>query len=798
MCGANTRKSTLQAGLWTALRACRGAATRCLCGRRSAIARQLEIDILRALNRQDELRALIGDVLRLLKTALGCDAVGLRLRKGEDFPYFEQDGFDETFLHTENSLCARLADGSLARDPAGHATLECACGAVLTGRIDPRSPCFSAGGSFWTNDSTALLELPLADDPRINPRNRCITSGYQSFALVPLRAGKECVGLLQLNYREKGRLSAALLRACEELAAAIGVAVKRRLADQELAEGEQRLQKLVAAAQDAVVMLDPQGKISLWNDAAARMFGYSAADAIGRNVHTLLAPPRFHADYRQAFKHFRASGAGGAVGQVRELAALRKGGEEFPVELSLSAVWFQEGWHAIGFLRDVTQRKMLELQQMQYEVALEGQRQAMEELYSAAESATRAKSAFLANMSHEIRTPMTAILGHAEILAGQLDHPEHLQSLDIIHRNGQHLLTIINDILDLSKIEAGRCQIERRRCSPDAVIADVIALLRVRAVTKGLSLTLQFAGPVPETIISDPTYLRQILLNLVGNAIKFTEKGGVGVKVFMRGDDLNARLVCEVHDSGIGISPAQIENIFQPFVQAEASTTRRFGGTGLGLAIAKRLASLLGGDITVESQPGRGSCFTVTLDPGPLAGVPMLEHPRGRETTSVVIRAGAPVLRLDGRILLAEDSPDIQRFAGFLRTTAGATVTMVDDGRQALELVSAALADAPRQGTSRREPFDVILMDMQMPVMDGYQATRALRQAGYRGAIIALTAHAMVHDRQECLDAGCDDYVSKPIDRAALLSTLAATLKRQAHSGAAADSELGAAAKAGD
>jgi signal transduction histidine kinase/CheY-like chemotaxis protein len=442
----------------------------------------------------------------------------------------------------------------------------------------------------------------------------------------------------------------------------------------------------------------------------------------------------------------------------------------------------------------------------------EGQRQAMEELYEAAESATRAKSEFLANMSHEIRTPMTAILGYADVLAGQLDNAEHLEALNIIRRNGDHLLAIINDILDFSKIEAGKFQVERQACSPAAVAAEVVSLMRVRARGKGLDLKLEFAGALPETVLTDPARLRQILLNLAGNAVKFTETGSVRIVVRLEGwqvlgptmlrtapggeeaagprpsqaqgratpDGVQPKLVCEVVDTGIGMTAAQIDNLFQPFQQAEASTARKFGGTGLGLAISKRLAKFLGGDIAVSSQPGQGSTFTLTIDPGPLAGVALVDHP-SEAVTAPAARpaAGSPLPRLNCRILLAEDGLDNQRFISFLLKKAGAEVTTVDNGRKAMEFALATFPGWGQRHDDPRLPFDIVLMDMQMPVMDGYEATRRLRQEGYAGPVIALTAHAMKEDRQKCLDAGCDDYATKPIDRAKLLNLIAGMLEKK-------------------
>jgi len=388
----------------------------------------------------------------------------------------------------------------------------------------------------------------------------------------------------------------------------------------------------------------------------------------------------------------------------------------------------------------------------------------------AAESASRAKSEFLANMSHEIRTPMTAILGYADLLqeTGQsdLERAEHVRT---IRRNGEHLIAVINDILDLSKIEAERMEVERIECSPLRIAADVVSLLRLRAGAKDLDLTLDCHVPVPEVIESDPTRLRQILMNLVGNAIKFTDSGSVRVVLALDDTAPGARpkLRIDVVDTGVGISPEQRTVLFRPFAQGDTSTSRRFGGTGLGLAISRRLAQLLGGDITLESEAGRGSTFSLTIDPGAFDPEKLIATPDrvdailNHASHAPLEGDGTSAVTLRGRVLLAEDGPDNQRLLSHHLRKAGAQVEIAANGLQAVELVE----DAQRRG----DPFALILMDMQMPEMDGYTAARAIRDSGVATPIVALTAHAMRGDREKCINAGCDDYLSKPVLRDDLL-----------------------------
>jgi signal transduction histidine kinase len=397
---------------------------------------------------------------------------------------------------------------------------------------------------------------------------------------------------------------------------------------------------------------------------------------------------------------------------------------------------------------------------------------ALEEASHAAQEATRAKSAFLANMSHEIRTPMTAILGYADLMVDHSQTPsERLDSIQTIRRNAAHLLALINDILDLSKIEAGKMTVEEVEMSPVQVVTDVAMLMRGRAAEKGLAFAVEYRGPFLRMCRSDPTRLRQILLNLVGNAIKFTQSGGVRIvcSLITCAEADQNRIRFDVIDTGIGLTNEQQSRLFGAFVQADASTSRKFGGTGLGLNISRRLAQMLGGDIFIHSVVNEGSMFSVEVRTGPIAEGIQITSEEAMAMQPASRPVEAPLPSIDGaRILLAEDGPDNQRLLTFVLRKAGAQVTLAENGRIALETALAS------------RPFDAILMDMQMPEMDGYTAARRLRSNGYEGPIIALTANAMAGDRDLCLNAGCDDYATKPIDRRALLEAVSRCLRESA------------------
>jgi PAS domain S-box-containing protein len=540
------------------------------------------------------------------------------------------------------------------------------------------------------------------------------------------------------------------------------------------------------------------------------MTGYTLEEAIGREAGSLLGTMDGPALGKEINQRLR-------TGKVWSgcLINRRKNGDEYHSAVTIAPVC-DEGGRIIGSVaieRDVSDDILRERQLRDNNAALcrtvEREKLISQELEAAthaAQAATRAKSEFLANMSHEIRTPMAAILGFADLLDESLscctvcsawkkceERVKNREHLKTIKRNGRFLLEILNDILDLSKIEAGKLITETVACSPCQVVGDVASLMRVRAQAKNLAFKVEYEGSVPATVQTDPTRLRQILINLVGNAIKFTEAGEVRVVTrFVPAEKVQSAagqtsesaeaavlpsmrscLEFDVIDTGVGMTPQQADRLFQPFTQADASTTRRYGGTGLGLTISARLAEMLGGTISVESTPGKGCTFRLRIAAGVVDGLRMIEHPEEGEAP----KAGSDMKHgptastppVDCRLLLAEDGPDNRQLISFVLRKAGVDITIVENGEQAVEAVMARMGDA---AGGSAPPFDVILMDMQMPGMDGYEATRTLRSRGYRGPIVALTANAMAGDRQKCIDAGCDDYSAKPIERHALIETV--------------------------
>lgn len=503
---------------------------------------------------------------------------------------------------------------------------------------------------------------------------------------------------------------------------------------------EEVWKSLVESAPDALVMMNSDGLIVYANAQSERLFGYTRAELNGRKIEMLL-PERYrekHVAQRSSYfetPRVRPMGAGLA------LYARHKDGTELPIEISLSPLKTSTGILATAAIRDISDRKRIE----------EELKQARE----VAEAANRSKSQFLANMSHEIRTPLAGILGYSEMIALYCHTDEERRSyMEKIRRCSDNLTELINEILDLSKVEAGALNVESL---PNALVSEIentVGILQSRASEKGVALEVLYERPLPPQMLTDATRFRQILSNTVGNAIKFTDQGKVTLRTYL--SKKNAAEICfEIRDTGCGLTPEQQERLFQPFAQADSSTTRKYGGTGLGLALSRRLARALGGDLTLdESIPGKGSVFTLRL--------PLLDlatdttSPSKIRPTSVSTQAA----KLDGiSVLVVEDNADNRELITHFLSEHGAKITTATNGQEALEKV-------------KEQNPDVVLMDIQMPILDGYEATKTLRKTGFTKPIIAVTAHAMHNEREKCLEAGCTEFLTKPLNFSKLAHTI--------------------------
>lgn len=513
----------------------------------------------------------------------------------------------------------------------------------------------------------------------------------------------------------------------------------RKRAEAALRESEENYRALVETTGTGYVILDDHGRVVDANAEYVRLTGFRRlSEIVGRTVFEWTAP---HEQEKNALAIARCLNDHGI--RNLEIDYLWPDGRIMPIEVNATVQGERAARRIIALCREITERKRFQAELLQAK--------------NAAEVANRAKSEFLANMSHEIRTPMTAIMGFADVLmmSSTVTPTAQRGFLEGIQRNGQALLRLIDDILDLSRIEADLLPISKAECVVRQIVGDVLAAVQVQAQQKGLALHVDYQPALPATIFTDCSRLRQVLVNLVGNAVKFTEQGEVRLSVYcLRDAHGAARAQFAVSDTGIGMPANQIPRLFQPFTQVDASSTRRYGGTGLGLGISKRLANALGGDIEVVSELGRGSTFTLTIDAGTL-NPENTRPPAGISPSQQKLSLPPSSTGLRGRVLFAEDFSDARDLIGFHLKGMNVDVDMVENGRKACEM-------AEKSRTEGRL-YDVILMDMQMPVMDGFEATRRLRKLGWKGPIVALTAYAMVGDREKCLAAGCNDYLTKPL-----------------------------------
>jgi PAS domain S-box-containing protein len=513
-----------------------------------------------------------------------------------------------------------------------------------------------------------------------------------------------------------------------------------------------RVRKALDTLTEGLLVLDRKHTVVLANRAFADFAGRDAGELVGLDASRMAwADNTGAALARDAMPWSRALATGES--QVNNTVCLRGAdGAMHTFQINCAPV-LSQGSTPGGVLISLDDITAIE----EYSIELERAK-------NDADAANRAKSDFLANMSHEIRTPMNAILGFTEVLRRgySVSDAAARKHLNTIHASGTHLLELINDILDLSKVESNKLEVERIDCAPYEVAQQVLRAMSVKAQEKGIALQLEVDGRIPVRIQSDPARLRQILTNLVGNALKFTEQGCVRLRLALQADTDPVSLRFDVIDTGIGIAPDKVAAVFDPFVQADSSVNRRFGGTGLGLAISRRFARALGGDIVATSLPGQGSTFSATVATGTLEGVALLD------AAELAPLADALPETSDARWVFPH----------------GVRILVVDDGDENRELIATVLGEygvVPEQAENGQvavdkalaQPFDLILMDMQMPVMDGFTATGRLRAAGFAGPIIALTANAMRGFEEEVLAAGCSAYLTKPIDIDTLLAAIA-------------------------
>lgn len=517
---------------------------------------------------------------------------------------------------------------------------------------------------------------------------------------------------------------------------------------------------------DVVVAMTEAGNILMASPSIESAWGWSTEEISGKNIYELLTAASCE-PCQHCFSECVVSGNSA----VCELVIKREDHSCSPYALTLHQLEeSNEDVQFIGIFREIAERFRFQDQQTEYLERLKQTRRELKrkefELKSAlgmVEQANRAKSEFLSNMSHEIRTPMTAIVGYSEVLKESTSQAEQHDLIEIIQRNGDHLLQLVNDILDISKIELGQYEVREEECSPVKVLQEVMTAYQPKAVEKGLQLLTNIQETIPVVIQSDPARLKQVLENLVSNAIKFTDNGFVRLEIRAISQPNHERLLqFNIADTGIGISQEILKHIYDPFIQADSSSSRAYSGTGLGLTLTHKLVQLLGGKLTVQSSVNQGSVFSVTLNVGNITSQmrqtgrrPDLSCNKTLSQTAPGVRVGRDTTGMKGRVLLVDDTHEIRRLFNYMLSKMGLEVVTASNGREAIELIQ----DAENQG----EPHDLILMDMQMPVMDGYEATRFLRSQNHQVPVIAITAHTLIADREKCIAAGCSDYLGKPV-----------------------------------
>jgi len=490
---------------------------------------------------------------------------------------------------------------------------------------------------------------------------------------------------------------------------------------------------------DAIITIDMLGNICRFNQAASRMFGYTISDVLGKPMHELLVPERFHKLYRQGFQHYLTTGESNMMGQRIEQVARHRLLGEFPVEMAITAIHSGDQSYFTATLRDITEAKQVEA--------------TLREGRELAEQANQVKSLFLAMMSHEIRTPLNALLGTQELLADTPLDATQKSYLKIAKDAGTHLLMLVNDILDLTKVEAGKLELENTVFDVEQVINEVVAIVTDSAETKNIVLSLELAPDLSPWINGDPWRFRQVLLNLLSNAIKFTSYGSVTVKLSARPTDAgDGVLLLEVIDTGIGIAEDIQPKLFNLFTQADPSDTRKYGGSGLGLAISKRLVELWGGHLGLESQPGVGTRFWFSCGEAAV--------PQALITTANAITNTLDLPFVAARLLLVEDSLANQAVLGALLRKGGHQVDIAGCGAAGIK-------------AARIKEYDLIFMDVSMPDMTGMEASRSIRLLGGTAAtvpIIAMTAHAFKGYEELCMAAGMNGFATKPVNKTDLLN----------------------------
>ncbi len=701
------------------------------------IYRELSREILQILNKSDDIRYSTMRILSTIKTFTGFDAVGIRMQADEDFPYFIEKGFSDSFILKENSLIERDANGGICRNNDGEACLECICGLVLSDKTEPTNPLFTKGGSCYLNNSTSLLEIPKCDNPFTNPRNRCLHEGYLSIALIPIKAKKKIIGLIQLNDKKENQFTSTIIDILEGIASNIGESLLRKQAEESMHNSEKKYRNIFENAREGIFQTNTNGTYISVNPVLAEMYGYSSPEDLINSRTNISKEAYFNPEERANFL------------KIIEEKGYIKGYEYEVVRKDGGKIWFYEDAHAIkddsgntkyyeGFVIDITERK-----------------KSVEDLIKAkdkAEESDRLKSAFLANMSHEIRTPMNGILGFADLLKEpHLSDEKQQYYISIIEKSGIRMLNIINNIISISKIESGTMEVYISETNINEQLDYIYTFFKPEVEQK--SLNLSYKNTLHDNhayISSDKEKLYGILTNLVKNAIKFTDRGSIEFGYNLKDN----YLIFYVKDTGIGVPTKRQEAIFDRFIQADIEDKRAFQGAGLGLSISKAYVEMLGGKMWLESKEGKGSTFYFTIP---------YNNTRILKENAITVDSNITTKTMDNRnlkVLVVEDDEVSDFYITTKLKSFCREILHADNGMKAIEICQNNL------------DLDLLLMDINMPEMNGLEATKQIRKFNKDVVIIAQTAYALKGDREKAIEAGCNSYITKPIESSVLLELI--------------------------
>lgn len=587
----------------------------------------------------------------------------------------------------------------------------------------------------------------------------------KSLMFVPIQYEDETIGIISVQSYTDKKYSEKDLKLFHEFGNHSGGALLRARMQETLKESEEKFKKITTSAHDGIIMMNNDGKISFWNDAAEKIFGYSVDEVMGKNVHNFLVPENLKDMSKKAFQNFKTTGKGTAIGNTVELPALRKDGKEITVDLSLSAMKLQNKWCSIGIIRDVSVRKEEEKKLKEAKAELERANKYLEqatlkanEFATQAEQANKAKSEFLANMSHEIRTPMNGVIGMTGLLLDSELKPEQIEFAEAIRTSGESLLTIINDILDFSKIESGKLELEMQTFSLRECVEEALDMIVTKAQEKNIELVQLIDKSISSSIVGDVTRLRQIIINLLNNAIKFTDSGEIVLSAkAKRIDKKYHEIHMSIKDTGIGIPKDRMDRLFKSFSQVDSSTTRKYGGTGLGLTISKKLSEIMGGKMWAESEEGKGSVFHFTIK------AQFVETAKKEYTEDP-----SPVLK-GKNVLIVDDNATNRKLVIWQTESWGMNPVAVESGKEALGLLK------------KGKEFDLGILDMQMPEMDGMELAGEIRKLpkGQTLPLIMLTSLGKRKEDKAAIEQYFSAYLLKPIKQSQLYNAIISVFERR-------------------